>query len=230
MPEGSWVLRRMLGRERTGRLFLASGGCWIRPGRCSREGEAPDPKPAPGRFGAVVFQGGCGDMVDGVARVRRRAPDFGGHLAHRSLRSGLSATRPGQRPGRAQSGGDADEPAVQRRGRPRRPPSLLASRATGRTADPPLTVGTVPGVVIGAMIRVFAVPRPRIFRLLIASLLLPLGLWLCLRTVRPAPTRTPRRPSPRAADFGRSGCGIAARRRQAEQRRWHRRGRRGRRR
>ncbi|MFE9926956.1 sulfite exporter TauE/SafE family protein [Streptomyces sp. NPDC005774] len=46
-----------------------------------------------------------------------------------------------------------------------------------------LVLGTVPGVVIGAVIRVFALPSPTVFRLLIAALLVPLGLWLCARTL-----------------------------------------------
>jgi uncharacterized membrane protein YfcA len=48
-----------------------------------------------------------------------------------------------------------------------------------------LVTGTLPGVVLGAVIRVFAVPGPRVFHLLVAALLLPLGLWLCARTLRP---------------------------------------------
>jgi uncharacterized protein len=61
-----------------------------------------------------------------------------------------------------------------------------------------LIAGTLPGVVLGATIRVFALPGPGIFRLLIAALLLPLGLWLCLRTLAPAHGRTPpaQEPSP----------------------------------
>ncbi|MEO5877152.1 MAG: sulfite exporter TauE/SafE family protein [Streptosporangiaceae bacterium] len=73
------------------------------------------------------------------------------------------------------------------------PGALLRYRRYGRL-DSPLTrllvLGTLPGVVIGAVIRVFAVPGPQIFRLLVATLLLPLGLWLVARTVRPAEHRT----------------------------------------
>jgi uncharacterized membrane protein YfcA len=54
-----------------------------------------------------------------------------------------------------------------------------------------LVLGTLPGVVAGAAIRVFALPGPSVFRLLIAVLLLPLGLWLCLRTLTPARHRPP---------------------------------------
>jgi len=54
-----------------------------------------------------------------------------------------------------------------------------------------LLAGTLPGVITGAIIRVFAIPGPILFRLFVASLLLPLGVWLCLRSVRsthePAP-------------------------------------------
>ncbi|WP_411977859.1 TSUP family transporter [Streptomyces phaeochromogenes] len=54
-----------------------------------------------------------------------------------------------------------------------------------------LVLGTLPGVVLGAAIRVFALPGPSVFRLLIAALLLPLGLWLCLRALTPARRRPP---------------------------------------
>ncbi|MFF0204557.1 sulfite exporter TauE/SafE family protein [Streptomyces sp. NPDC005017] len=49
-----------------------------------------------------------------------------------------------------------------------------------------LVLGTLPGVTLGAALRVFALPGPDVFRLLIAALLLPLGLWLCLRTLAPS--------------------------------------------
>ncbi|MFF3348991.1 TSUP family transporter [Streptomyces sp. NPDC002779] len=48
-----------------------------------------------------------------------------------------------------------------------------------------LVLGTLPGVVLGSVVRVFVLPGPDVFRLLIATLLLPLGVWLCLRTVTP---------------------------------------------
>ncbi|MFD4571482.1 TSUP family transporter [Streptomyces sp. NPDC058417] len=48
-----------------------------------------------------------------------------------------------------------------------------------------LVAGTLPGVVVGAVVRVFAVPGPAVFRVLVAGLLLPLGAWLVARTLRP---------------------------------------------
>jgi uncharacterized membrane protein YfcA len=55
-----------------------------------------------------------------------------------------------------------------------------------------LLAGTLPGVIAGAVIRVLVIPGPQLFRLFVATLLFPLGAWLCLRTVRassgPAPT------------------------------------------
>ncbi|BCY09043.1 sulfite exporter TauE/SafE family protein [Actinoplanes sp. L3-i22] len=55
-----------------------------------------------------------------------------------------------------------------------------------------LIAGTVPGVVLGAVIRVFAIPGPRVFRLVAAAVLFPLGLWLCARAARPGlPDRPP---------------------------------------
>jgi Sulfite exporter TauE/SafE len=67
------------------------------------------------------------------------------------------------------------------------PGALARYRRYGRLTGPLtrlLLAGTMPGVIIGAVIRVFAVPGPQIFRLLVAALLLPLGLWLCARTLR----------------------------------------------
>ncbi|MGW6526442.1 sulfite exporter TauE/SafE family protein [Streptomyces sp. NPDC054962] len=61
-----------------------------------------------------------------------------------------------------------------------------------------LVLGTLPGVILGAIIRVIALPGPTVFRLLIAALLLPLGLWLSFRTlVTPRPHK-PAAPEPSA--------------------------------
>jgi uncharacterized protein len=49
-----------------------------------------------------------------------------------------------------------------------------------------LLVGTIPGVVVGAVIRVFVVPGGTVFRVLIAVFLLPLGIWLL---AKPTPTK-----------------------------------------
>ncbi|MGY6025395.1 TSUP family transporter [Streptomyces spinosirectus] len=81
------------------------------------------------------------------------------------------------------------------------PGALFRYWRAGRLGGPLtrlLIAGTLPGVILGALIRVFAVPGPRVFRLLVAALLLPLGLWLWLRTIRPAPAHDPRPLSPRA--------------------------------
>ncbi|OBK62777.1 hypothetical protein A5654_25400 [Mycolicibacterium fortuitum] len=43
-----------------------------------------------------------------------------------------------------------------------------------------LLIGTLPGVMIGAIARVYLVPGPHVFRVLVAGFLLPLGIWLCL--------------------------------------------------
>jgi uncharacterized membrane protein YfcA len=61
-----------------------------------------------------------------------------------------------------------------------------------------LVLGTLPGVVLGSVIRVIAIPGPGVFRLLVAALLLPLGGWLCARTLRPASARPVVEPSPPA--------------------------------
>ncbi|GGQ49363.1 sulfite exporter TauE/SafE family protein [Couchioplanes azureus] len=68
------------------------------------------------------------------------------------------------------------------------PGALARYRRNGQLAGPLarlLIAGTLPGVVLGALLRVFAVPGPRAFRLVAAAVLLPLGLWLCVRALRP---------------------------------------------
>src|ERR1700726_4772806 len=40
-----------------------------------------------------------------------------------------------------------------------------------------LIAGTLPGVVAGSVIRVKLLPGPRVFDLVVAAVLLPLGLW-----------------------------------------------------
>jgi uncharacterized protein len=59
-----------------------------------------------------------------------------------------------------------------------------------------LLIGTLPGVILGAIIRVFAVPGPRVFRLIVAAVLLPLGVWLCFRAAHPAVGPRPPTPLP----------------------------------
>jgi uncharacterized membrane protein YfcA len=61
-----------------------------------------------------------------------------------------------------------------------------------------LVLGTLPGVVLGAVIRVFAVPGPVVFRVVVAAVLLPLGAWLCVRSFRPSRVRPRPWPSARS--------------------------------
>ncbi|MFD4692656.1 sulfite exporter TauE/SafE family protein [Streptomyces sp. NPDC058463] len=93
------------------------------------------------------------------------------------------------------------------------PGALLRYRNTGRLRGPLtrlLVVGAVPGVVVGAVIRVFAVPGPVVFRLFIAVLLLPLGAWLCARTLRPSRrAAASAQPSPRATTALAVAVGVA---------------------
>ncbi|BCJ47209.1 UPF0721 transmembrane protein [Actinoplanes ianthinogenes] len=83
------------------------------------------------------------------------------------------------------------------------PGALLRYRRNGQLTGPLarlLIAGTVPGVIVGAVIRVFAIPGPQVFRLVAGAVLLPLGLWLCVRALRPG---TPDRPPlPRPAIVG----------------------------
>lgn len=64
------------------------------------------------------------------------------------------------------------------------PGSLLRYRAQGQLGGPlarQLLAATLPGVVIGAVIRVYLVPDVTAFRLFADAVLLPLGVWLCAR-------------------------------------------------
>jgi uncharacterized membrane protein YfcA len=54
-----------------------------------------------------------------------------------------------------------------------------------------LLLGAVPGVILGAVVRVWLVPGAGIFRLLVAVLLGPLGLVVLLRRPRPAAPPAP---------------------------------------
>lgn len=64
------------------------------------------------------------------------------------------------------------------------PGALLRYKRTGGLGGPltrQLVMGTLPGVLIGTILRVYVAPGDRIFRLLAATVLLPLGIWLCTR-------------------------------------------------
>lgn len=80
------------------------------------------------------------------------------------------------------------------------PGALLRYGRAGQLGGPltrQLLVGTVPGVAVGALTRVFLLPGGTVFRLIAAVVLLPLGSWLCLQVCRPGPLR--RAPMPSAA-------------------------------
>jgi uncharacterized protein len=49
-----------------------------------------------------------------------------------------------------------------------------------------LVLGTLPGVVVGAILRVFVVPGQQAFKLVVAGVLLPLEVWLIRRTLTSA--------------------------------------------
>jgi uncharacterized protein len=59
-----------------------------------------------------------------------------------------------------------------------------------------LIAGTLPGVVAGSVIRVKVLPGPRVFDLVVAAVLVPLGAWLVL-TRPPSPDDDPGRPARR---------------------------------
>jgi hypothetical protein len=56
-----------------------------------------------------------------------------------------------------------------------------------------LIAGTLPGVIVGSVIRVELLPGPRVFNLAVAAVLVPLGIWLAL--TRPTSPQDPDRPA-----------------------------------
>jgi uncharacterized membrane protein YfcA len=56
-----------------------------------------------------------------------------------------------------------------------------------------LIAGTLPGVIAGSVIRVELLPGPRVFDLVVAAVLVPLGVWLAL--TRPTRPQDPDRPA-----------------------------------
>lgn len=74
------------------------------------------------------------------------------------------------------------------------PGAIWRYQRQGQAGGPLLWVllaGTLPGVIAGSVIRVYLLPGPVVFDLVVAAVLIPLGIWLLL--TRPAPASTPRR-------------------------------------
>ena len=91
------------------------------------------------------------------------------------------------------------------------PGALARYRRHGQLTGPlarQLITGTLPGVVLGAAVRVYLVPGPTVFRLCAASVLLPLGLRLCLQA-RPSRARVSRPLSRSAITALALGVGVA---------------------
>jgi len=93
------------------------------------------------------------------------------------------------------------------------PGALLRYAREGRLLSPLarlLVLGTLPGVVVGAVLRVFVVPGPDVFRLIVAAVLAPLGSWLVWRSVRrPVPTDADARPpKPRTTGVMAAAVGV----------------------
>lgn len=72
------------------------------------------------------------------------------------------------------------------------PGALLRYRAGGQLGGPlarTLLLGTIPGVVLGAMVRVFVLPGPDAFRVVAGATLVVIGAWLVKRTLVASTTR-----------------------------------------
>ena len=74
------------------------------------------------------------------------------------------------------------------------PGALIKYRRDGLLTGPLtrlLLAGTVPGVVVGAVVRVFLLPGARPFRIVAGLVLLGIGAWLLVRTLRASRDRSP---------------------------------------
>jgi uncharacterized membrane protein YfcA len=80
---------------------------------------------------------------------------------------------------------------------------------TGGSLAVTLITGTVPGVIAGSVIRVEFLPGPRVFDLVIAAVLIPLGAYLSLSVPQYSDQRPPDSGAPR---HGRPGGGGLRRR------------------
>ena len=66
-------------------------------------------------------------------------------------------------------------------------------KQTGGRLAPALIAGTLPGVIAGSVIRAELLPGPRVFDLVVAAVMFPLGTWLAL--TRPPGPDDPARPA-----------------------------------
>jgi uncharacterized protein len=76
------------------------------------------------------------------------------------------------------------------------PGAIVRYRRQGQTGGAltwMLIAGTLPGVITGSIIRVYLLPGPVVFDLVIAAVLIPLGIWLALTPPTPASTTRPAR-------------------------------------
>lgn len=91
-------------------------------------------------------------------------------------------------------------------------PGALARFGRRRQLDHPLTIqlvaGSAPGVVLGAVIRVYLVPDADLFRLIAAAVLGSVGIFILGRTRTTSPAAPRRRPSPRTVLALAFGVGI----------------------
>jgi uncharacterized membrane protein YfcA len=90
-------------------------------------------------------------------------------------------------------------------------PGALARYHRHHQLTSPLTrqliTGTTPGVIIGAIVRVYLASGPTLFRILAAAVLLPLGIWLLTPTSTQR-SDTPRRLAPRTVTVLALAIGI----------------------
>ena len=106
------------------------------------------------------------------------------HEPGRGVRRGVPAPGPVVGVWRAQPTGHPDQPSLQRAVRTGSAAPVCPSRSVARATRPQPVAGLGPGVIIGAVLRVYVADDAVVFKLVAASVLFPTGLFILLSSRR----------------------------------------------
>ena len=142
--------------------------------------------------------------------VRRGLRHRNDHEPGWRVRCGVPTAGPVVGVRRAQPAGHADQPSLQRAVGSGGADSVRPAGTVARTPGPHLVAGSAPGVIIGAVLRVYVADDPTVFKLLAAAVLAPTGV-LILGSTRRGGTRPSGHPSVRGRSlWPRSSWGSSA--------------------
>ena len=119
----------------------------------------------------------AGHWLDRDRSPGRGIPDRGGNHSGRYLRGGAPAAVPGHRARHSRPVGDPTNLLYNVVATPGALYRYWRQGQTGGRLALVLIAGTLPGVIAGSFIRVKLIPGPRVFDLVVAAVLIPLGIW-----------------------------------------------------